>query len=93
MRKMIVVAAVIAMMSLAAVAQKPAITEEEAHAIGVEAYLYFYPLVSMDITRKQATNMESGKEIGKGPMNMFNNMPQYPPADFKVVVRPNFDTL
>jgi hypothetical protein len=33
-----------------------AITEEEAHAIGVDAYLYFYPLVSMDITRLQSTN-------------------------------------
>ena len=26
-------------------------------------------------------------------MNMFNNIPAYPPADFKGVVRPNFDTL
>ena len=33
-----------------------AITAEEAHAIGVDAYLYFYPLVSMDVTRKQLTN-------------------------------------
>ena len=26
-------------------------------------------------------------------MNMFTNIPVYPPADFKGVVRPNFDTL
>jgi hypothetical protein len=69
------------------------LTEQEAHAIGVDAYLYFYPLVSMDLTRKQFTNIEPGKELGKGPMNMFSNIPQYPPADFKGVVRPNFDTL
>lgn len=69
------------------------ITEQEAHAIGVEAYLYLYPLVTMDLTRKQSTNIESGKAVGKGPMNTFSNMPAYPPADFKVVVRPNFDTL
>jgi hypothetical protein len=71
----------------------PAITEAEAHAIGVDAYLYFYPLVSMDITRKQSTNIEPGKEFGKGPMNMFVNVPAFPPADLKVVVRVNFDTL
>jgi hypothetical protein len=47
----------------------------------------------MDISRKQFTNIESGKELGKGPMNMFVNVPQYPPADFKGVVRSNFDTL
>ena len=74
-------------------AAKAAVTEQEAHAIGVDAYLYFYPLITMDVTRKQAINVEPGKEPGKGPMNMFNNIPAYPAADFKVVVRPNFDTL
>ncbi|KAA0977058.1 DUF1254 domain-containing protein [Pseudomonas sp. ANT_J28] len=69
------------------------VTAEEAHAIGVDAYLYFYPLLTMDITRKQFTNIEPGKEFGKGPMNMFVSVPQYPPADFKGVVRSNFDTL
>jgi hypothetical protein len=73
--------------------QAAAITEQEAHAIGVDAYVYFYPLVTMDVTRKQFTNIEPGKEPGRGPMNMFNNVPTYPSADDKVVVRPNFDTL
>lgn len=67
-------------------------TEEEAHAIGVEAYLYLYSLVTMDLTRLQFTNVE---EIGdfKGPMNVFVNVPAYPTAEMKTVVRPNFDTL
>jgi hypothetical protein len=69
------------------------ITEQDAHALGVEDYLYFYPLVSMDITRKQFTNVEPGKVFGKAPMNMFVNAPEHPPADFKGVVRVNFDTL
>jgi hypothetical protein len=69
------------------------VTADEAHAIGVDAYVYFYPLLTMDITRKQFTNIEPGKEFGKGPMNMFVSVPQYPPADFKGVVRSNFDTL
>jgi hypothetical protein len=69
------------------------LTEQQAHAIGVDAYVYFYPLVTMDLTRRQFTNIEPGKEIGKGPANMFINVPAYPPADFKGVVRTNFDTL
>ncbi len=69
------------------------ITEQEAHAIGVDAYLYFYSLVSADITRRVSTNMEAGKEPMKGPMNTFLNATAYPPADLKLVVRYNFDTL
>jgi hypothetical protein len=76
-----------------AAATQSAITESEARAIAVDGYLYFYPLILMDITRKQSTNVEPGKEIAKGPMNMFVSVPTYPPADLKLVVRPNFDTL
>jgi len=68
------------------------ITEEEAYAIGVSAYLYFYPAVTMDITRKEFTNIEPGKGVG-GPMNTFVNLSEFPPADMRIVVRPNFDTL
>jgi hypothetical protein len=77
----------------AVLAQSGAVTEEEAHAIAVDAYVYFYPLVTMDITRQQFTNVEPGKENFKGPMNTFVNVPEYPPANFKGVVRSNFDTL
>jgi hypothetical protein len=66
---------------------------QAAHDIAVDAYLYFYPLISMDITRLQSTNIEAGKELGKGPMNTFVSIPAFPPADLKVVVRINFDTL
>ena len=68
------------------------ISPEEAHAIGVEAYLFFYPFVTMDITRKQLTNVERAEGIS-APMNTFANIPAYPTADMRVVVRPNFDTL
>ncbi len=65
----------------AALAQAaPAITEQDAHAIAVDAYVYFYSLMSMDITRRQSTNVEAGKESFKGPMNTFVNVPEYPPA-------------
>jgi hypothetical protein len=77
--------------SLPQIAQaQSAITEQDAHAIAVDAYIYFYPLLSMDLSRKQFTN---GTDDFKGPMNTFVNVPAYPPADFKGVVRSNFDTL
>ncbi len=69
------------------------LTAQEAHDIAVDAYIYLYPLITMDLTRQQSTNIEAGKEFGKGPMNGFSHMPAYPPADFKGVVRANFDTL
>jgi hypothetical protein len=74
-------------------AQAKPISEQEAHGLGVDAYLYLYPLVIMDLTRRQMTNVPAGKQPGFGPPNTFNNLPEYPPANLKVVVRPNFDTL
>ena len=64
------------------------VSAEEARAIGVDAYLYFYPLVTMDLTRRQLTNVEPGKGGLGGPPNTFVNIPEYPSADMKVVVRP-----
>lgn len=58
----------------------PALTEDQARAIAVDAYVYFCPLVTMDVTRKQTTNMRSGEKPGFGPMNMFHNVPSFPPA-------------
>src|SRR5262245_63326890 len=86
-------AAIIVAITPAPTRAQTEITEQEAHAIGVDAYLYFYPLVTRDITRRVATNVAPGKIPGFGPANMFNSFSAYPSADFKTVVRPNFDTL
>ena len=89
----IVVAMMLAMFGQLRPAHGQTISEQEAHDIGVSAYLYFYSLITMDVTRKQLTNVEPGKtEIG-APMNTFANVAAYPTADMKAVVRPNFDTL
>jgi hypothetical protein len=68
------------------------ISEQDAHAIGVQAYLYLYSLVTTELTRKQLTNVVRPEGL-YGPMNTFANISAYPTADIKVVVRPNFDTL
>jgi hypothetical protein len=66
---------------------------QEAREIAVEAYVYLYPLVNMDVARLQLTNIEPGKRPGFGPMNTVNHMRAFPPGNLKLVARPNFDTL
>ncbi len=66
--------------------------EKEALEIGIEAYIYGYPLVTMEMTRRVMTNVAEAK--GKNaPMGQFANMRQYPDASFKDVTAPNADTL
>jgi len=93
LRPMALVLALIAATLAPAIAATGPVTEEEAHAIGVDAYLYFYPIVTMDVTRKQLTNEEPKPGGIGGPMNRFANVGAFPTADMRVVVRPNFDTL
>jgi hypothetical protein len=91
------ICAVVATMSFAisafeAGALEP-IGEREAEQIAVEAYLYFYPLVTMDVTLKVMTNVEASRKPGAGPMNQFSHLRAFPPVEMRDVVRPNFDTL
>jgi MscS family membrane protein len=44
-------------------ASNAAITEQEAHTLAVNAYVYFYPLITMDVTRRQFANREPGKRF------------------------------
>lgn len=87
------IAATAAFALTASAAAAEGVSEEEARAIGVDAYIYFYPLIMMDITRQQLTNVAAKPGAIGGPPNTFNNISEFPPADMKVVVRPNFDTL
>ncbi len=71
----------------------PAVSPQEAETIGIEAYVFLYPLVTMEITRRQMTNLPVGTKPGFAPTGEFAHVREFPPADFKAVVRPNFDTL
>ncbi len=62
--------------------------------IGVEGYTYLYPLLLMDTTRAQATNVVAPGDLPlRGPVGAFVHARQFPTAEFRDVVRPNFDTL
>ena len=69
-----------------------AITPEEAAAIGVDAYVYGYPLVTMEMTRRVMTNVPA-PEGTRAPMGQFARVRAYPDASFRDVTAPNADTL
>ncbi|MBR0817663.1 DUF1254 domain-containing protein [Bradyrhizobium liaoningense] len=96
-RQLSSLAAILSGLSLIVSASTPSaaqsISAEEAQAIAAEAYVYFYPLVTMDLTRKQLINSDPKTAGIGGPPNTFDNVQAYPAADMKSVVRPNFDTL
>ncbi len=57
-----------------------------------EAYLYGYPIMTMDYTHRFSTNVESPNGKGKAPYNQWANLSKFPKAGFTAVVRPNLDT-
>ncbi|WP_018637588.1 DUF1254 domain-containing protein [Parafrankia elaeagni] len=69
------------------------VQKDELACIATEAYIFAYPLVTMEVTRLQATGVEPGKLPGRAPMNQFAHLRSFPDSDFRMVVRPNFDTL
>jgi len=69
------------------------LSREEAHEIAQEAYIYLYPLITMDVTRKQLINADPTSGGIGGPVNQFNHIRAFPSANMRAVVRPNFDTL
>ncbi len=66
--------------------------ELEAREAGIEAYIYAYPLVTMEITRRVSTNLEK-PEGSHAPMGQFARLRNYPAVDDHTVTAPNADTL
>jgi hypothetical protein len=62
-------------------------------SLSYDAYTYLYPLVLMEVSRRQGINVEAGTKPGFGPPNDFHHIRAFPTAEFRAVVRPNFDTL
>ena len=56
-----------------------------------EAYLYGYPLVMMEITRRVMSNYEKPTSQG-APMNQLARREEFPDDKFTTVVKPNLDT-
>src|SRR5262245_29009369 len=78
--------------ALAPVARAQPLSEDEALKLGTEAYIYGYPLVTMEMTRRVMTNAAEPKG-NHAPMGQFYLSRTYPDASFRDVTAPNADTL
>ena len=60
--------------------------------LATDAYIFGYPLVTMEMTRRIITNV--AEPIGtRGPMGQIIKLRKYPDASFRDVTAPNADTL
>lgn len=66
--------------------------DADTEALAVEAYVYGYPLVTMEVTRRVMTNTATPAG-SHAPMGQFLRMREYPSAKFRDVTAPNADTL
>lgn len=88
-RSLLVVAVAV---SAGPAAAQDKLSEKDAAAIAVEAYVYGYSLVTMEYTRRVMTNVSEPKGT-HAPMGQFVRMRTYPDAKFRDVTAPNADTL
>lgn len=84
----------IAALYAGSIGQSRNLTEEQAYTLGLKAYIYAFPLVLMEVTKRVSTNVvEPEVTKGRASINQFSHMPMFPSPQFKDVVRPNLDTL
>ena len=70
------------------------VKEEKAYIYGMESWVYGYPLVLMDVTRKVLTAAPAPNSEGTAaPINQLAKMPHYVSPDFKNVVRISLNSL
>lgn len=67
------------------------LSEEKVFQLGVEAYIYGYPLVLMNVTKDVSTAVPVPQSM-KAPLNQFAHLLTFPDAASNIV-SPNADTL
>jgi len=68
------------------------ISAQEARQIAEDVYIYGYPLITMEMTRRVMTNVRE-LEGTRAPMGHLIRVREYPTAAFRDVTAPNADTL
>lgn len=67
-------------------------TPEQAEAIATLGYIYGYPLVLMDASRRYMTAVRERSDV-KAPVNQLCHLGRFPDHTSRAVVSPNVDTL
>jgi hypothetical protein len=65
---------------------------DEALSTASDAYVYGYPLITMDMTRKRFTNV-AAPDAAHAPVGQLLKLRTYPAVDNHAVTAPNADTL
>lgn len=86
----VLVLGLLSQLSAPAVAQQNG--DEQRIDLATQAYIYGYPLVTMEMTRRVMTNVAAPSGT-HAPMGQFLLMRKYPDASFRDVTAPNADTL
>lgn len=68
-----------------------AISEEKVIEIATKAYVFGYPMILMDYTKKVSINVEQITAVF-APINQLGHFRKFPDDEFTAVVKPNVDT-
>jgi hypothetical protein len=81
---------------IAGCSSAPKVTQDvktvESYETAKDAYIYAYPLMTMDLTRRVTTNVASPQGVS-APMGQIAKLREYPNASFNAITAPNADTL
>lgn len=61
--------------------------------IAADAYVYAFPLVCLELTRRAATNVSAPSPTGRAPMNQFAHREAFADPGTTDLIRPSADTI
>ena len=71
---------------------QPKLSEKQATEIGTDVYVYGYPLITLEITRRLTTNIAEPAGM-RAPMGQFFHRRTLPPITYREIPGANVDTL
>lgn len=79
------------MITVCRTSDKNTIPDDKVIEIATKAYVFGYPMILMDYTKKISTNVEKPTSV-YAPVNQLGHFREFPDDKFTAVVKPNVDT-